>query len=96
MYTISWVPRVTMKGCSLNLATKKPLNAPNAAPITMAAGMTTQMGKVPIWGHILLATLAAFCKSEAEMQAVRPTMRPAERSVPVSTMHPPMPSAAGR
>ena len=64
--------------------------------MSMATGMTTQMGRVPISGHILLARLAALWSREAEMQAVRPTIRPADRSVPVSTMQPPIPNAAGR
>ena len=90
------MPRVTMKGCSLNFATKKPLKQPIAAPMSMASTMTTGMGRVPICGHILLAMLAAFCSRDAEIQAVIPTARPADRSVPVSTIQPPMPNAAGR
>ena len=96
VYRISCVPSVTMKGCSLNFATKKPLKQPTAAPMSIASRITTMMGSVPISGHILLARLAAFCSRDAEMQAVRPTTRPADRSVPVSTIQPAMPSAAGR
>ena len=55
VYRISWVPRVTMKGWSLNLPTKKPLKAPITAPMAMAMRMTTGMGRVPMLGHILLA-----------------------------------------
>ena len=94
-YRISWVPRVTMKGCSLNLATKKPLNTPTAAPMPMAIRMTTGMGRVPISGHILLEVVTAWSR-DAEIQAVRPTQRPADRSVPVSTIQPAMPRARGR
>ena len=90
------MPSVTIKGCSLNFATKKPLKHPMTAPMIIARIMTTIMGSVPISGHILLAVFAAFWSSDAEMQAVRPTARPADRSVPVSTMHPAIPSAAGR
>ena len=42
-------------------------------------------------GKILLAVV----RREAEIQAERPTARPAEISVPVSTMQPAMPSAMG-
>ena len=84
-----------MKGCSLNLATKKPLKAPMAAPMATTIRMTRGMGRVPMLGHILLAASVA-CSREAATQAVMPTARPADRSVPVSTMHPAMPSATGR
>ena len=60
VYRISWVPSVTMKGCSLNFATNRPLKQPIAAPMSMASRMTTGMGSVPISGHILFAVLAAF------------------------------------
>ncbi len=93
---MSWVPRVTINGWSLNLATKKPLKAPMAAPMTMATTMTTGMGSAPISGHILLAMLRVLCSREADTQAVRPTIRPADKSVPVRTIQPPMPRAAGR
>ena len=73
-----------------------PAPKPIAAPMSMASTMTTGMGRVPICGHILLAMLAAFCSRDAEIQAVMPTARPADRSVPVSTIQPPMPNAAGR
>ena len=94
-YRISWVPRVTMKGCSLNLATKKPLKQPIRAPMAMAMMITAQMGSVPISGHILLEVVTAWSR-DAEIQAVRPTQRPADRSVPVSTIQPAIPRARGR
>ncbi len=95
VYRISWVARVTMKGCSLNLATKKPLKAPMAAPRATAMRMTRGMGRVPMSGHILLAAPVAWSR-EADTQAVMPTARPALRSVPVSTIQPAIPRATGR
>ena len=92
---MSWVARVTMKGCSLNLATKKPLKAPMAAPMATTIRMTRGTGRVPMAGHILLGASAA-CRRLAATQAVMPTARPADRSVPVSTMQPAMPRATGR
>ena len=65
------------------------------APRPTTIRMTRGTGRVPMPGHILLAASTA-CSSEAATQAVMPTVRPADRSVPVSTMHPPMPSATGR
>ena len=60
----------------------------------MTARMTTGMGISGRVSNILFAQSDA-CSIAAEMAAVRPTTRPADRSVPVSTMHPPMPSAMG-
>ena len=40
-------------------------------------------------------TLNVVVKRDAEIHAVRPTTRPAEISVPVSTIQPPIPSAIG-
>ena len=79
----------------MNLPTKNPLNAPTRAPIPMATRITTGTGRVPMPGHILLLASTLWSR-EAETQAVRPTQRPALRSVPVRTMHPAMPRAAGR
>ena len=84
-----------LKGCSLNFATQKPLNAPIRAPRPTASMITTKTGRGWRPGHILLATSAA-CNREAATQAVIPTVRPAERSVPVRTIHPPIPNATGK
>ena len=94
-YTMSWVASVTMNGCRLNLAVQKPLTAPTSAPMAMTAKMTMGTGTVPMPGNILLG-YSAICSSEAATQAVRPTTRPAERSVPVRMIAPAMPSAMGR
>ena len=59
--------------------------------MAMTAKMTMGTGTVPMPGNILLG-YSAICSSEA----VRPTTRPAERSVPVRMIAPAMPSAMGR
>jgi len=84
-----------MKGCSLNLATQKPLTRPMSAPSAMTARITTGMGRGPIASMKRLA-VPAFCSMMADKKPVRPMMRPAERSVPVKIIQPAMPSAMGR
>ena len=47
-----------------------------------------------MFGNILFA-YSVICNSDAAIQAVSPTHRPAEISVPVSTMAPAIPNAIG-
>ena len=63
--------------------------------MTIARASTSSTLGGVMFSHILLVVVMAWSR-EAEMQAVRPTMRPADRSVPVRTMHPPTPRATGR
>ena len=83
---------VTIKGCSLNFATLKPFTKPTTAPTARTSKNTTKIG-----GALVISgnTLKVVVRSEAEIQAVRPTTRPAEISVPVRTMQPPIPRAMG-
>ena len=53
------------------------------------------MGISGMLGNIL-RLISVLCSRAAEMAADRPTTRPADRSVPVRTMQPPMPRAMGR
>ena len=96
---MSWVARVTMKGCRENLATKKPLMKPTMEPTIMTATMAitiyAAMGRSGSHVKILLAQSGDWSRA-AEMAADRPTTRPAERSVPVRTIQPPIPRAMGR
>ena len=96
---MSCVASVTMKGCSLNFATKKPLTKPMIAPMAMTARMAMQIpAQVGMFGIQLniLRARSVFCSRAAERAADRPTTRPPERSVPVRTMQPATPSANGR
>ncbi len=91
-YTINCVDSVTINGCSLNFATLKPFTKPTSAPTPITSSSTSGSGAAfDISGN----TLKTVVSSEAEIHAVRPTTRPAEISVPVSTIHPPIPSAIG-
>ena len=91
-YVISWVDRGTIKGCSLNFATLKPFTKPTAAPTPNTIRSTTGMGIADV---MLGNTLNTVVSKEAEIHAARPTTRPAEISVPVSTIQPPIPRAMG-
>ena len=92
---ISCVDSVTMKGCSLNLATQKPLTRPTMPPTAITTTSTITTGQGPIPARKRLAR-SDFCRRMAETNAPSPTTRPAERSVPVRMMAPAMPSAMGR
>ena len=83
-----------MNGCSLNLETINPLNAPTSPPTAMEMSKPRGIshGLYASDGNILFIT-PFDCNSEAHMQAQRPTQRPAERSVPVRTMAPAIPKA---
>ncbi len=92
-YTISCVDSVTINGCSLNFATLNPFTNPTIAPTPMTSSSTRGSGAaLAIPGN----TLKTVVSRDAEIHAVRPTTRPAEISVPVSTIQPPIPSAIGR
>ena len=91
-YTISCVDSVTINGCSLNFATLKPFTNPTSAPTPITSKRTSGSGAAFV---ISGNTLNTVVKSDAEIHAVRPTTRPAEISVPVSTIQPPIPSAMG-
>lgn len=72
-YVISWVDRVTIKGCSLNFATLKPFTKPTAAPTPNTIRSTTGMGIADV---MLGNTLNTVVSKEAEIHAARPTTRP--------------------
>ncbi len=91
-YTINCVDSVTIKGCSLNFATLNPFTNPTKAPTPITSRSTSGRGAVFV---ISGNTLKTVVSKEAEIHAVRPTTRPAEISVPVSTIQPPIPSAIG-
>ena len=95
---ISWVASVTMKGWRLNLATKKPLIRPMMAPTTRTIRTTSRIQPGVMAGRFwnILREISRLWSMVPAMAAVRPTTRPADRSVPVRTMHPPIPSAMGR
>ena len=93
-YTINCVASVTINGCSWNFATKKPLTQPTIPPTTITAKITSGIGTTPRFGNILVEYVTA-CSREAEIHAVNPTTRPADRSVPVNTIHPAIPHAIG-
>ncbi len=90
-YVISWVASVMMKGCRSNFATENPLMNPIIAQAAIAASSGMMIGRGSRPGKILLAVMDIL----ATMTAASPTMRPAEISVPVRTMHPAMPRAMG-
>ena len=87
--------RVTIKGCRLNFAVQNPLTKPTAAPMIIMMRKTANRGRVGRSGNIFPAYPLAW-RSEAAIQAVTPTMRPAERSVPINIIQPAMPRAIGR
>ena len=53
-YTISCVARVTINGCSWNLATKKPLTHPTIPPTRTTARITTGIGRTGRFGNIFV------------------------------------------
>ena len=69
----------------------KPISAPNNITIRK----TSAIGKGSSPGNILPA-YPELCKSAAQTQATSPTMRPAERSVPVRMIAPAIPRARGK
>ena len=74
------------------MATPNPFIAPKSPPINMAAIRGTIRGNGFRSGYIL-ATYVVDCNNEAETIAVKPSIRPAERSVPCNTISPATPSA---
>ena len=86
--TISCVERVTMKGCSLNFATKNPFTRPISSTYRdNRKEHEPSKASTPRSGNILFDS-RRICRRDAAIQAVSPTARPAEISVPVSTIAP--------
>ena len=94
---MSWVASVTMKGCRLNLATKKPFTIPISAPMATTMRTVSRIQPGVMAGRLekSFREMVRSCSSAPATAAVRPTTRPPDKSVPVRTMQPAMPSAMG-
>ena len=94
---MSWVARVTMKGCRLNLATKKPFTIPISAPMATTMRIVSRIQPGVMAGRLekSFREMVRSCSSAPATAAVRPTTRPPDRSVPVRTIQPAIPSAMG-
>ena len=81
-----------MYGCRENSATEKPFTKPIRAPIAMTISRTTGIGSASVsCGQILDVVVSR----DAVTTDDRPTILPAEISVPASTIHPAIPKAIG-
>ena len=79
------------------MATKKPFTSPITAPATITISITAMIHPPVVDGRCSNISLVAalFCRKAADIPAAKPNTRPAERSVPVRTIQPPIPSAIG-
>ena len=82
---IIWLPSVAKKAGTFSFATTQPLKPPSTTPTSMATSTGTKAGSSGRPGQNFKLA-AACCASDAETSAVRPTMRPPERSAEPDTM----------
>ena len=82
-----------INACICSFATPKPLSKLNATHTTIdiISGINNGSGSV-ICGYIREAYVT-LCKRDADIAAPHPSIRPAERSVPASTISPATPNA---